>query len=384
MLCANCASPNPDDAQFCSDCGTTFLKAPVRNPTPAPNKFAEAAPKIAATPDYTRRQATTLVLPSVEQIQQPTETSRVATPINPPSSLRATPQVQANNNLAKLVVGSVLAVAVILGAVAWGLRKPADSHAPGNKEAEQSHQQPLETEPRNKPTNSPAPPPQMTYVPGGEFFMGSNNGDEFERPQYKVQVRSFFIDLYEVTREQYAEFIKATGYSPPPGWQNNQYPPGTARWPVTGVNWDDANAYGRWTGKRLPTEEEWEFAARGTDGRRYPWGNEWKPNAANGDQDSRGRLANVGERRDGASPFGLLDMVGNAWEWTASNPDPYPGGRLSKKPVGDVKVIRGGSWQEDRNATATYRGYLLARGGKDYSNTGFRCVKDAPLSSASK
>src|SRR5690349_20022879 len=113
----------------------------------------------------------------------------------------------------------------------------------------------------------------MAYIPGGEFQMGSNDGDELERQQHKVTVRPFFIDLYEVTCEDYEKFLKASSHRPPPSWKNQNYPPGAAHKPVTDVNWDDANAYAQWAGKRLPTEEEWEFAARRTDGRRYPWGN---------------------------------------------------------------------------------------------------------------
>jgi formylglycine-generating enzyme required for sulfatase activity len=215
----------------------------------------------------------------------------------------------------------------------------------------------------------------MVYVAGGEFTMGNASGDEYERPPHKVTVKAFFIDQYEVTCEEYARFVKATGRTPPLGWRNGQYPAGAAQQPVTGVNWDDANAYAAWAGKRLPTEEEWEFAARGTDGRLYPWGKEWKVGMANASGASGGGIADVGTFK-GLSPSGAYDMVGNAWEWTASDLKPYPGGQLSEPELAGLKVIRGGYWgSRITKATTTFRRGWPANGGDDYTNTGFRCVR---------
>ena len=218
-------------------------------------------------------------------------------------------------------------------------------------------------------------PPGMVYVPGGVFTMGRNEGDEYERPAREVTVKPFFIDIYEVTNEDYAKFVSETNRQPPPMWVNETYPSGAARQPVTGVTWDDARAHAVWAGKRLPTEEEWEFAARGTDGRRYPWGNEWGARLANADGASRG-MADVGTYK-GASPFGAFDMVGNAWEWTASDMTAYPGGKLPKQPLSGTKVLRGGSYLSNKNqAMTTYRLGWRARGESSYTETGFRCVKD--------
>ncbi len=107
-----------------------------------------------------------------------------------------------------------------------------------------------------------APPSGMVYVPGGEFMMGSNDGDEYSRPAHKVLVKSFFIDITETTNEEYKKFIEVTNYKTPPDWKNGSFPEGKAKFPVVGIDWDAANAFAKWAGKRLPTEEEWEFAAR--------------------------------------------------------------------------------------------------------------------------
>ncbi|MDT4966965.1 MAG: gamma-glutamyl hercynylcysteine S-oxide synthase, partial [Acidobacteriota bacterium] len=237
-----------------------------------------------------------------------------------------------------IIAGAVVAVAVILY-TAIVIRKMNTS----------ALQEPAAT----KPAPSTVPP-GMVAVLGGDFMMGRDDGDEYERPQHRVNVSPYYIDVYETTCEQYADFIRATGHSPPVTWKNSQYPQGAERRPVTGVNWDDATAYAKWAGKRLPSEEEWEFAARGNTGFRYPWGNAWKPGAANADNASTGGLAEVG-RYEGTSPFGVFDMIGNAWEWTASDLKAYPGGQLPTKLLGDTKVIRGGSWKEGKEATTTYR-----------------------------
>lgn len=220
----------------------------------------------------------------------------------------------------------------------------------------------------------------MVRIAGGSFVMGSKDGEDNERPQHNVTLKPFFIDTYEVSREEYEAFVSARNHKAPSGWTNGNYLPNTTRWPVTGVDWYDADAYCKWIGKRLPTEEEWELAAKGLDARKYPWGNDWKSELANADKASQG-LTDV-DKFKGASPYGAFGMVGNAWEWTASKLVAYPGGRIPAQELGDgkvdLRVIRGGSWQSDRSsATSTYRWGWPASGGKDYSNTGFRCVKDA-------
>jgi formylglycine-generating enzyme required for sulfatase activity len=297
-------------------------------------------------------------------------------PLTPPPPLPPTPtppDVWPVWLLPALIIAvGVLALAGILALLIWsGSENGANQNVPANNATE------TKPTPNTRPTpKGVAAPKGMAYVPGGEFIMGSASGDDFERPPHRVMVRPFFIDLYEVSCADYARFVEQTGHAPPPGWHGGQYPQGAASRPVTGVSWDDAVAYAKWANKRLPTEEEWEFAARGTDGRPYPWGKEWQAGMANAGGGGGG-LTDVGAFK-GVSPFGLYDMVGNAWEWTADDLRPYPGGQWPVTPQGALKVIRGGSWREGSGqATATYRGYLLARGSKDYSATGFRCAQDA-------
>lgn len=219
-------------------------------------------------------------------------------------------------------------------------------------------------------------PNGMAYIPGGEFMMGSDTGHVYSQPAHRVAVSPFYIDITEVTNEEYKKFLDATGTKDPPKWKNGQFPEGEARFPATGIDWEAASAYAAWARKRLPTEAEWEFAARGADGRIYPWGNEWKDDCANAKERYRG-MREVGTASC-ESPFGLVDMIGNAWEWTSDDAKAYPGGKDFDDVRPKAKVIRGGYWgsktKEDTNSLR--RGAWGATGEEDYSNTGFRCVKD--------
>jgi formylglycine-generating enzyme required for sulfatase activity len=174
-------------------------------------------------------------------------------------------------------------------------------------------------------------------IPGGPFTQGSTRGEEDERPARKVTLKAFAIDRTEVTRGDYAACVDA-GRCKPSGDKTD----GQAKLPVTGVDWTDGQAYCKFAGGRLPTEAEWEKAARGTDGREYPWGNELDCTRANwGNFEGEGPCAGknpghpvaVGQYPSGASPYGVLDMGGNVWEWVADKYDQDPGRR----------VVRGGS-----------------------------------------
>lgn len=202
-------------------------------------------------------------------------------------------------------------------------------------------------------------PKGMVYIPGGEFTMGRDDGkSEAETPAHKVNVNPFYIDIYEMTVEKFDN-------------PDNE----SKGLPKVGVNWEQASNACKKVGKRLPTEAEWEFAARGTESFIYPWGNEWKQGNANVGTQS---FNPVGKNR-GTSPFGLFDMSGNAWEWTASDFTAYPNGKLPDAFVGktNLKTIRGGSFEATKDfATTTYRIGWAVTGAINYDRTGFRCVQD--------
>lgn len=204
----------------------------------------------------------------------------------------------------------------------------------------------------------------------------SEGGDRYESPSHPVKVKPFMMDVYEVTREEYQKCVEAGKCARPPSWRGDSYPAGTGRLPVTGVTWQDAHNYAVWAGKSLPTEEQWEFAARGGDGRLYPWGREWATGLANL---GGGQLAEVGAFA-GQSPFGIFDLLGNAQEWTRSEWKKYPAkvAFLGSGPSPErLRVIRGGSYLDAaRSVTATYRNALRMSGEESYEQTGFRCVRE--------
>ncbi len=199
----------------------------------------------------------------------------------------------------------------------------------------------------------------MVKIPAGEFIMGSNKVDREElqqrfgmkripyvneHPARKVYLDEYYIDKYEVTNKEYKEFVDATGHKPPKGWVNGNYKPGTDRHPVVMVTWFDADAYCKWRGKRLPTEAEWEKAARGTDGREFPWGNKFDQKKANS-LGLYGGTSEIGHFKEDVSPFGVYDMGGNAAEWTSDWYKAYPGNNFIDRDYGEtLKVVRGGSW----------------------------------------
>ena len=169
------------------------------------------------------------------------------------------------------------------------------------------------------------PPPGMVLVPAGPFIMGSDEGQLNERRKRTVTLSAFFIDRFEVTNAEYSKFLVATGYLPPPGWTSPRPPKGKEDFPVANVTLYDAMACAKWAKKRLPTEEEWEKAARGPNGLTYPWGNEWKADI--GAESAVARPVTALEQA--RSPYDCVGMVGNVREWTSSkytlNMKPEPG-----------------------------------------------------------
>ncbi|HYP29432.1 MAG TPA: SUMF1/EgtB/PvdO family nonheme iron enzyme [Blastocatellia bacterium] len=224
---------------------------------------------------------------------------------------------------------------------------------------------------------TPSAPEGMVMVAAGTYTIGRDVKDNYESPAHSVTLPAFYIDRTEVTNSAYKKFVDATGHEPPGGWKDGTFPEGLDNHPVTGVSWQDAVDYATWAGKRLPTEEEWEAAARGSEGWLYPWGNEWKADLANiGTKSTR----EVGQFPGGASPSGALDMIGNVWEWTADEFHLYPGNTEEApeniKQASLFRIIRGGAYDGSKLHTATYRGFVEADSRK-YNKTGFRCARSA-------
>lgn len=196
----------------------------------------------------------------------------------------------------------------------------------------------------------------MILIPAGPFIMGSEDGNYDESPEREVYLDAFNIDEYPVTNADYKKFIDETGYKVPYvgqvwsekyDWKDRMYPEGKGGHPVILVTWQDAIAYCQWAGKRLPTEAEWEKAARGADGRIWPWGNTWDSGrlACSGS----GETMPVARYEQGKSPCGCFGMAGNVWEWTSDWYESlYFRNAPSKNPTGpekgDHKVLKGGAW----------------------------------------
>jgi sulfatase modifying factor 1 len=220
----------------------------------------------------------------------------------------------------------------------------------------------------------------MVYVAPGAFVRGDNDGPLDSRPQRQLSLGEFWIDRYEVTNEQYSRFVQATGRARPPQWPDSGLSAEIANKPVVSVTWSDAAAFARWAGKRLPTEAEWEKAARGTNGNRYPWGSRFSAELCNTIEGGVQGVAAVGSYSRGASPYGVSEMAGNVREWTA---DFYDGRYYITGPVRDPRgprggvsrVVRGGSWRLSREWALTFARSRL-RPDEASSDLGFRCASD--------
>lgn len=256
----------------------------------------------------------------------------------------------------------------------------------------------------------------MVRIPSGKFKMGSTFSQltrnlnaclkvdkrckhwwfKDELPFHTVYLDTFWIDIFEVTNEKYLEFVLATGHRPALDatceteeckkgnlWKENSFSDSIKKQPVTQVNWYDADAYCRWRGKRLPTEAEWEKAARGPGGNIYPWGAGSPAGRATYERKWRGAftMTDVGSYSSGASVYYVFDMAGNVWEWVSDWYDrEYYKTSPKKNPkgpkTGDFKVVRGGSWiNHEGSLRSAFRRW--SRPEVLFNDTGFRCAKDA-------
>lgn len=237
---------------------------------------------------------------------------------------------------------------------------------------------------------TPALKIEWCYVLAGSFLMGSKKNDpqawDDEKPQHRVYLPAFYIAKFPVTNAQYQAFVRAVGHRTPYYWDINRFPGGQANHPVYGLYWRDAVAFCEWAARvtrrpiRLPTEAEWEKAARGTNGRIYPWGNQWDTSRCNAENKDKGTTP-VDRYPRGRSPYGVYDMAGNVWEWTSTIYKDYPyregDGRENMQETSVLRVVRGGSWwsnSRSARAAARRRRYDLRR------SYGFRVCVAAPFS----
>lgn len=289
----------------------------------------------------------------------------------------------------KVVIPSLIILLIIYGALTLGSKDRFSKPPTEINSSEQASE-----------NSDPKPQDDMILIPAGEFIMGSTEQQILETwrqndggwskedyvsayPQRKITINDFYIDKKEVSNGDYKMFVEATQHTAPSLWDDHTL--NLPSQPVVGVDWDDADTYCRWTGKRLPTETEWEKAARGTDGRNWPWGNDWDPtkdNHGKGDgygldeSDGWKYTAPVGTEL-GVSPYGVLNMASNVYEWTDNNFNAYPENDkyIQEDFEKGLKVLRGGAYDDgiSEQRASTRCGFR-----KDFEDVdvGFRCARD--------
>lgn len=222
---------------------------------------------------------------------------------------------------------------------------------------------------------------EMVYIPEGEFLMGSDDRLRDEKPAHVVYINAFYIDPFEVTKADYRAFVVDTGRRPPQEWTGDRYPEGKGKHPVTYVSWYDAYDYCKWAGKRLPREREWEKGARGTDGRTYPWGNEWDLTKSNSPLRGIEATLPVGSFERGKNQFNIYDMSGNVWEWVDQGYASHPGSDYINPEFGrNYALLKGGSWWDCMFYGCGISAPTFNRAFFDPTTTsdsyGFRCAAD--------
>lgn len=209
-------------------------------------------------------------------------------------------------------------------------------------------------------------PPGMVLVPAGEFIFGTERQAPDEEPMTTLYLPAFYIDKTEVTNREYQAILP-----------DHKFPTGQEDFPVTGISWSEATKFASLAGKRLPTEQEWEKAARGAEGRVYPWGNEYDPTLLNGLDQNREGVVRVSQHIGGMSPYGCMDMSGNVYEWTQSWYEAYPGNTVVTSEYGQIfRVLRGGGFKSDRFDVRAARRRFDKMDAKK-PEYGFRCALDA-------
>jgi formylglycine-generating enzyme required for sulfatase activity len=294
------------------------------------------------------------------------------------------------SNKEKVVISSSVILLLTYGIFALGNENRAANRIAQTNLSEQTSEK-----------SDPMPPDDMILIPAGEFLMGSTeqeitdawrqNDGGWERedyvsayPQRKIALDDFHIDRKEVSNGDYKIFVEATKRDAPSLWDDQTL--NSQNLPVVGVDWNDADSYCRWVGKRLPTEAEWEKAARSADGRTWPWGNVWDPAKVNHGKGADGYgfdesdgweyTAPVGTEL-GVSPYGVLNMAGNVYEWTVDDFNAYPENDkyILEDSEQDFKALRGGAYDDgiSEQRASTRCGFR-----KDYKDVdvGFRCVRN--------
>jgi formylglycine-generating enzyme required for sulfatase activity/serine/threonine protein kinase len=345
--------------------------------------LAEERRKVASLPDVSTSAMETLPSQPGVHPTNPHQSNIGASFSSKPGELPVT-KPSAKRALPWLVAGTVI-LPLILAAGGYAIyraTRPVAQHNDTN------------TNKKNIPTN-------LLLIPGGSFMMGRNDVNKDtqsnEWPAHQVTLKSFLMDRTEVTNAEYLEFVNATRNPAPDYWSGNKPPAGREQWPVTNVSLDDARVFAAWRSTRdgltyrLPTEEEWEFAARGgSKDLLYPWGNTWYEDRANLGTGAGNRVdfpTPVGSYPQGASASGVMDLIGNVWEWTSSEASFYPGNPATvRAEERDWFVIRGGGHQSmyptvvksrgSREFPATHREWTSRT--EKASTLGFRLVADAP------